>query len=86
MLVVMLGGLKVRLVPPTITLWSELGGTEDAVGVGAVVDEVEEEGVPPVPVAAAWKAANLSPALMAKTMPDLQCVLCRQYAQMGVAF
>jgi len=73
----MLGGLKASTpVPPTITLWSLLVGTDDDVGAADEVDETDE-GVAP-PVAAAWKAANLSPGLTAKTMPDLQWVDWRQ--------
>jgi hypothetical protein len=68
----MLDGLKIRLVPPTITLWSLLDGTPENVGTGAVADEAEgeEEGV--APVAAAWNAAKSLPGLTAKTIPDLQ--------------
>jgi len=88
---VMFGGLKARTpVPPTTILWSRLEGTElvdvgavDDVAVGGAEAEAEAEaGV--LPVAAAWKAANLSPGLIAKTMPALQWVPCRQYAQIGV--
>jgi len=87
----MFGGLKARTpVPPTTILWSRLEGTElvdvgavDDVAVGGAEAEAEAEaGV--LPVAAAWKAANLSPGLIAKTMPALQWVPCRQYAQIGV--
>ena len=75
----MFGGLKAKTpVPPTTTLWSRLEGTELVdVGAAAVVTVAEAEaeaeadaGV--LPVAAAWKAANLSPGLIAKTMPALQ--------------
>lgn len=80
-----MGGLKARTpVPPTVIRWSVLDGTVVAVGAAAGVVETEPEGEAP-PVAAALKAASLSPGLTAKTMPDwLQCVAWRQYAQMGV--
>lgn len=81
---VILDGLKaITPVPPTIIVWSVLEGTEVAVGVAADVDEAEAA----VPlVAAAWKAANSLPGLMAKTMPDWQWFAWRQYAQIGVVF
>jgi hypothetical protein len=79
-----LDGLKaITPVPPTTILWSVLDGT--AVAVGAAADADDAEGAAPV-VAAAWKAAKLLPGLIAKTMPDWQCVDWRQYAQIGVVF
>jgi hypothetical protein len=79
-----LDGLKASTpVPPTTILWSVLDGT--AVAVGAAADADEAGGVAPL-VAAAWNAAKLLPGLIAKTMPDWQCVDWRQYAQIGVVF
>jgi len=89
---VIFGGWKIRLVPPTMTLWSwdvEDEGVEDAVEVGVALDtagDVEEEfGWTVVfPIAAAWNAANLLPGLMAKTMPFWQWPVWRQYTQTGL--
>ena len=66
----------------------EEGGVEDAVVVGVALDTagdaLEEEFVVVVfPMAAAWNAANLSPGLMAKTMPFWQWPVWRQYTQTG---
>ena len=65
----------------------EEGGVEDAVVVGAALDAagdaVEEEFAVVFPMAAAWNAANLSPGLMAKTMPFWQWPVWRQYTQTG---
>lgn len=83
---VMLGGLNASTpVPPTMILWSWLVGTVvevDVAEVDVAVALAELEAVPPV--AAAWKAARLSPGLIAKTMPCRQWFPCRQYAQIAV--
>ena len=51
----------------------------------AVGDAAEEEfAVVVFPMAAAWNAANLSPGLMAKTMPSWQWPVWRQYTQTGL--
>jgi hypothetical protein len=67
----------------------DVGGVEDAVVVGVALDaagdaEEEEFVVVVFPIAAAWNAANLSPGLMAKTMPFWQCPVWRQYTQIGL--
>lgn len=66
----------------------EEGEVEDAVVVGVALDAagdaVEEEFVVVFPMAAAWNAANLSPGLMAKTMPFWQWPVWRQYTQTGL--
>jgi hypothetical protein len=47
--------------------------------VGAAAADVAAE-----PVAAAWKAANLSPGLTAKTIPWAQWPACAQYTHTGL--
>jgi hypothetical protein len=62
---------------------------EVAVAAGATLDAAAEaateEGdcVVEFPMAAAWKAANLSPGLIAKTMPFWQWPVWRQYTHTG---
>jgi hypothetical protein len=57
------------------------GATLDAAGEAATE---EEDCVVEFPIAAAWKAANLSPGLIAKTMPFWQWPVWRQYTQTGL--
>lgn len=61
---------------------------------GAILDAAEEveeaatevaDWVVEFPMAAAWKAANFCPPLMAKTMPFWQWPIWRQYTQTGLA-
>jgi hypothetical protein len=86
---VIFAGWKVKELPPTMILWSwEVEDGEVAVAAGAALDaagEVDEVPVEVVfPMAAARKAGNLSPGLMAKTMPFWQWPVWRQYAQTGL--
>lgn len=74
--------------PPTTTWWLLLRGgvvvveEDEAEGYAAEAAELADAGAGAAFALAVYVARSL-PGLMAKTMPDWQCVACLQYTQTG---